>query len=723
MARSGGRAFIKRLVAKMTLEEKVGQLTMVSAELARTGPTFAPVTLDSVKQGRVGSILNLWGRQRVRELQRIAAEESRLKIPLFFGLDVVHGYQTIFPISLGETCAFDCKLWEQTARAAAEEAAADGIDLTFAPMIDVSRDPRWGRTSEGPGEDAWLASRFAQAKVRGFQSRSLGEANAIGATAKHLAGYGAVRAGLEYAQVDVSDRRMQELYLPPFRAAVDEAVAAIMPAFIDLNGVPMTANAGILRDIVRDQWGFAGVMISDYAAVSELIAHGVAKDPAEAAALALAAGVDIDMVGGTFAKGLPQALERGLVTIGAIDAAVSRVLELKAKLGLFDDPYIRCTEAAAPKPDDDARRKRRELARQAARRSIVLLKNDGGLLPLRGGGQTIAVIGPLAAAGAELAWSITGPSNEAKSILDSLRAALTASAISFTPGCEIDRIDEGGKAKAMEIARQSDVAVLCLGETPQMSGEAGSRARPSLPAAQSELALAILALEKPVIVLLYSGRPLVLPDELAAKADALVALWFPGAGGGPAVSDILSGDFNPTGRLCMSWPVDVGQIPIFYGQRPTGRPASPDDHFTSKYLDLPIEPLFCFGHGLSYGRFEISDLRVDRPQLRAGETLDVEADIANLGAVAGEETIFLFARDPLASIARPMLELKDFRRVALAPGERATISFRLATDELRFLGPDFLPKLEAGSIDIHVGQSAARDKLLRARVTIVVEES
>jgi beta-glucosidase len=723
MARSGGRAFIKRLLAKMTLEEKVGQLTMVSAELARTGPTFAPVTLDSVRQGRVGSILNLWGTQRIRELQRIAVEESKLKIPLFFGLDVVHGYRTIFPISLGETCAFDPKLWEQTARAAAEEAAADGIDLTFAPMIDISRDPRWGRTSEGPGEDAWLASRYAQAKVRGFQSRALGEAKAIGATAKHLAGYGAVRAGLEYAQVDVSEREMHELYLPPFRAAVDAGVAAIMPAFIDLNGVPMTANAGILRDIVRDQWGFAGVMISDYAAVSELIAHGVAEDVAEAAALALAAGIDIDMVGGAYAKGLPQALERGAVTIGAIDAAVARVLELKAKLGLFDDPYIRCAVASAPRAGNDAQHKRRELAREAARRSVVLLKNNGSLLPLRGGSQTIAVIGPLAAVGAELAWSITGASDEAKSILDSVRAAFPASVISSAPGCEIDRIEEGGKAKAVELARQSDVVVLCLGETPQMSGEAGSRARPSLPPAQCELASALFALERPVIVLLYSGRPLVLPDGLAAKAGAIVALWFPGSEAGPAVGDILSGHFNPTGRLCMSWPVDVGQIPIFYGQRPTGRPASPDDHFTSKYLDLPIEPLFCFGHGLSYGRFELSDLRVDRPQLRAGETLHAQADIANLGPVAGEATIFLFTRDPVASIARPMLELKAFHRIALAPAERATIGFRLAAEGLGFLGPDFSPKLEAGSIDIHVGQSAARDKLLTVRVTILVDES
>jgi beta-glucosidase len=722
MARSGGRAFIERLIAKMTLEEKIGQLTMVSADLVRTGPTFAPVTVESVRQGQVGSILNLWGAKRVRELQRVAVEESRLTIPLFFSLDVVHGYRTIFPIPLGETCAFDPELWERTARAAAEEAAADGIDLTFAPMIDVTRDPRWGRTAEGPGEDAWLASRFAQAKVRGFQSPGLGKPSAMAATAKHLAAYGGVKAGREYASVDVSERQLHEDYLPPFRAAVEAGVAAIMPAFMDLAGVPMTANAAILRDLVRGQWGFAGVMISDYSAVAELVAHGVAEDNVEAAALALAAGVDIDMVARAYAAGLPGALERGMVTLEAIDAAVRRVLDLKAKLGLFEDPYRRCGRASASRAKS-AVNKRLRLAREAASRSIVLLKNSGGLLPLRDASGSIAVIGPLAEASDELAWSVAGASSKAIAILQGMRAALPATAISFAQGCGIDRIDQAAKASALELARRNDVIVLCLGETPAMSGEAGSRARPDLPPAQCELARAIIELEKPVIVLLYSGRPLVLPDWLVEKAGALLALWFPGVEAGAAVGDILSGRFNPTGRLCMSWPVDVGQIPIFYGERPPGRPAAPDDHFTSKYLDLPNDPLFCFGHGLSYSQFQVSDLRVDRSELRAGDHLRVDADVVNRGAVAGEDTIFLFTRDPVASVARPLLELKDFRRIALAAGERARIRFRIAASELGFLGADLTPRLEAGAIDIHVGQSAGRDKLLTARIRILVEES
>jgi beta-glucosidase len=721
MLRSGELALIERLVAEMTLEEKLGQLTMVSAELIQTGPTSAPITPKSIREGRIGSLLNLWGPERVREVQRLAVEESRLKIPLFFGLDVVHGHKTIFPIPLGETCAFDPQLWERTARAAAEETAADGVDLTFAPMLDVARDPRWGRIAEGPGEDTFLASRFAEAKVRGFQSPHLGDASAIAATAKHLAAYGAVTAGREYASVDISQRQLHEVYLPPFRAAVEAGVAAIMPAFTDLDGMPMTANAAILRDLVRGQWGFSGVMISDYGAVAELIAHGVAEDLADAAALALAAGIDIDMMGGSaYAEGLPRALERGKVTVEAIEAAVRRVLELKARLGLFEDPYRRCGTASAPDAGN-AGSKRRHLAWEAACRSIVLLKNRGGILPLRDGRRSISVIGPLADACGELQepGSVAGLAGKAIAVLDGLRGALPGTAISFASGCGIDRIEDSGKASALELARRSDTVVLCLGETPAMSGEAGSRARPGLLIAQCELARAVIELKKPVIVLLFSGRPLILPDWLVEAADALLALWFLGSEAGRAIGDVLSGHFNPTGRLCMSWPVDVGQIPIFFGERPTGRPAAADIHFSSKYLDVPVEPLFGFGHGLSYSKFGLSGLRVDRSELHAGEWLHVEVEVANPGAVAGEETILLFIHDLVASVARPLLELKGFRKIALAPGERGTVRFRLAAEDLRFVGPDLAPRLEPGAFDLYVGRSAARDTLLSTRIELL----
>jgi beta-glucosidase len=723
MAKSGDKAFIERLIGQMTLQEKVGQLTMLSAELVQTGPTSAPITSQAIKEGRIGSLLNLWGAERVREVQRHAAQESRLKIPLFFGLDVVHGLHTIFPVPLGESCAFDPKLWERTARAASREAAADGVDLTFAPMIDVARDPRWGRTVEGPGEDSFVAACFARAKVRGFQSPRLSDASAVAATAKHLAAYGAVQAGREYASVDVTERQLREIYLPPFRAAVEAGVAAIMPAFTDLDGTPMTANAAVLRDLVRGQWGFSGVMISDYGAVAELVVHGVAADLAEAAALALNAGVDIDMMGGgAYAEGLPLALERGLVTLEVIDSAVRRVLMLKSRLGLFEDPYRRCGAASAAKRVT-AGGKRRDLAWEAACRSIVLLKNRNGALPLRDAHLAIAVIGPLADAGGELRapGPAAGPADKTISVRDGLRGALPQATISFALGCEVERIEASGKAGAHELARRSDLVVLCLGEAPAMSGEAGSRGRPGLPAAQCELARAVIELKKPVIVLLFSGRPLVLPDWLVERADALLALWFPGSEAGRAVGDVLSGRFNPTGRLSMTWPVDVGQIPIFFGERPTGRPAAADVHYSSKYLDLPVEPRFSFGHGLSYSQFVLSGLKVDRSEMRAGEWLDVEVEVANQGPVDGEETAFFFINDVVASVARPLLELKGFRKIALAAGERGTIRFRLAAEDLHLLGRDLVPRLEAGAFDLYVGTSAARHTLLRTRIQLLAE--
>jgi beta-glucosidase len=512
---------------------------------------------------------------------------------------------------------------------------------------------------------------------------------------------------------------MHEIYLPPFRAAVEAGVAAIMPAFMDVDGVPMTANAAILRDVVRGEWGFDGVLISDYSAVAELVAHGVAEDLADAAALALAAGVDINMMGGgAYADGLPLALKRGKIGLDAIDASVRRVLELKAKLGLFADPYRRCKAVQAAAGGGAPIR---QLARDAACRSIVLLKNRDGALPLGDARRSVAVIGPLANAGGALpeqasaAGSAAGPI----AVIDGLSAALSSASLSFAAGSGIERIDAAAKSRALELAGRSDITILCLGETPSMSGEAGSRARPDLPAAQCELARAVIALEKPVIVLLFSGRPLILPDWLVAGADALLASWFLGSEAGPAIGDVLSGRFNPSGRLCMSWPVDVGQIPVFFAERPPGRPPVADVRYSSKYLDIPNEPLFGFGHGLSYGEFRIEGLRVDRSAIRAGEFLHAEVEVANLGAVAGEETIFLFTHDPVASLSRPFLELKDFRKIALAPGERGTVRFRLDAEALGFVGPDLALRLEPGAFDLHVGRNVAKDALLSTRIELL----
>jgi beta-glucosidase len=700
----------------MTLEEKIGQMTLVSAGWVVTGPKVSGDYMAAIKAGRIGAISNLWGPDETREVQRVAVEETRLGVPLLFAFDVIHGHRTIFPIPLAEAAAFDPELWEQTARVAAAEAAADGLALAFAPMLDVARDPRWGRIAESPGEDPWLASRYAAAKVRGFQGQDIGQADSLAATAKHLAGYGAATAGRDYASVDLSERSFQEVYLPPFRAAVAAGVAAIMPAFHDLAGVPMTANAAVLNDLVRGRWGFDGVMVSDHGAVAELIAHGVAEDLAEAASLALHAGVDIDLMGGAYAQGLPLALERGRVTMAQIDAAVRRVLELKERLGLLDDPYRRSKAAPAPAGQVEARR---QLARDAARRSIVLLTNRAGVLPLPEGAR-IAVIGPLADARDDMLgpWAGAGRAQDMVTILEGLRAALPGSEIGHARGVEVEAEVPSDIAGALALARRADVVVLCLGEARGMSGEAASRARPDLPGRQGELAQAALGVDKPVVALLSSGRPLMVP-WLFERAHAVLATWFLGSEAGNAIGDVLSGRWNPTGRLPVSWPVDIGQVPIFYAQRPTGRPPDPAVHYSSKYLDLPVEPLFPFGHGLSYARFGLSGLRTSASELRPGDAITIECDVVNEGALAGEETVLLFVRDPVASVARPLLELKGMAKIALEPRRGGVVRFTLAAEDLAFLGADLTPRLEPGLFELLVGRSAAHAKLLRTSVHLL----
>jgi beta-glucosidase len=713
---------IDALLASMTLEEKIGQMTLVSAGQAVTGPGGPVDYLQAVRAGQVGTVSNLWGPEQTREVQRIALEETRLGIPLLFVMDVIHGHRTIFPLPLAEAGAFDPDLWERTARVAATEAAADGLAMTYAPMLDIARDPRWGRIAESPGEDPWLAARFAQAKVRGFQGSDLAAADSVAATAKHLAAYGAVTAGREYAAVDISERSLHEIYLPPFRAAVAAGVAAIMPAFHNLAGVPMTANAAALRDVVRKRWGFEGVMVSDYGAVAELVVHGVAEDLPEAAALALRAGIDIDLMGNAYARGLPGALERGRVTMVEVDAAVRRILALKAALGLFDDPHrrghgLRSEQLAA----------HRALAREAARRAIVLLTNRSGTLPLSREGDRIAVIGPLADARDDMLgpWAAGGQPDEMVTILEGLRAAFPAREVAHASAIQIGGGDTSGIPAALDLARAAGVVVLCLGEARRMSGEAASRARPTLPGHQAELAKAALDLGKPVVVTLSSGRPLMAPWLMAPwlfeRADAVLATWFLGSEAGNAVGDVLCGGYNPTARLPVSWPVDIGQIPIFYGQQPTGRPADPAEHYTAKYIDLPVDPLFPFGHGLSYTRFRYRDLRARPKELRPGEAITVEVEVTNEGALAGEETVFLFLRDPVASIARPLLELKGVAKIALEPGARGTVRFELSTEDLTFFGPDLSPRLEPGAFEIHVGPSAARDALLKTTVRLVAD--
>jgi beta-glucosidase len=712
-------ARIESLLEAMTLEEKIGQLTLVSAGWAVTGPQVSGDYMAALRAGRIGAISNLWGADETRAVQRVAVEETRLGIPLLFAFDVIHGHRTIFPIPLAEAAAFDPVLWERTARAAAIEAAADGLNLTFAPMLDVARDPRWGRIAESPGEDPWVAARFAEAKVRGFQGDDIAQPQNLASTAKHLAAYGASVAGRDYAAVEVSNWAFHEIYLPPFRAAVAAGVAAIMPAFTDLAGVPLTGNAAVLRKIVREDWRFDGIIVSDHGAVGELIPHGVAGDAVEAAALALRAGVDIDLMSGAYGGALPVALERGLVTVAQIDAAVRRVLRLKARLGLFEDPYHRSDAALAPPGQAE---KHRELAREAARRSIVLLTNRDGVLPLHDAMRRLAVIGPLADARDDMLgpWAAAGRAEGTVTILEGLRAALPERDLTHAAGVSVDGAETGGIGAALDLARAADLVVLCLGEARRMSGEAASRARPDLPGHQAELAQAVLDLGKPVVVLLSSGRPLMAP-WLFERAHAVLATWFLGSEAGHAVGDVVSGRHNPAGRLPVSWPVEVGQIPIYYARRPSGRPAHPEVHYSSKYLDLPVEPLFPFGHGLSYSRFVPAELRLSAAELRPGQELAVEVNVTNQGPRPGEATMFLFIRDPVAAVSRPLLELRGIAKAALEPGASTTLSFALTADDLRFLDPDLSPRLEPGLIEVFVGPSANPADLLRAEFRLVLE--
>ena len=706
---------IDRLLSTMTIEEKIGQLNMVASSRVVTGPGELRDVHEGIRRGRIGSLLNLWGTEEVHSVQRLAVEESRLGIPLLLGLDVIHGHRTIFPVPLAEACLFAPELWEKTARAAAEEAAQDGVALTFAPMLDVSRDPRWGRIVEGPGEDPWVASQIGAAKTRGFQGQDLADAHSLAATAKHFCAYGAVTAGREYASVDVSDRTLREIYLPPFSAAVAEGTAAVMPAFMDIAGAPMTANAPLLQGWLRGDLGFQGVVISDYNAIAELLEHGVAGDVAEAAALALNAGVDIDMTSNVYIRGLPEALERGLVAMTGIDASVRRVLELKERLGLFDDPYRRGSAG----PDEAGAAERRELAREAGRRAIVLLTQRNGILPLSPEMRRIALIGPLATASREMLgpWASAGRCENAVSILEGLTAAMPQCRIDHAPGVDIAGEDADSISAAVDLCADAEVVVLCVGEAAAMSGEAASRADLGLPGRQRALAEAILDLGKPVAVVLSSGRPLALP-WLFARADAVLATWFLGSEAGHAVADVLTGRFNPTGRLPVSWPRHVGQAPIFYGQRPTGRPTQAGVHYSSSYLDVPATPQFPFGHGLSYSHFALSDLRCDPSGVKAGECVEVSVTVSNDGEVDGEATLFLFVRDLVASVARPLLELKGVRKLVLAARQRGRAAWRLPVEDLSFIGPALRPILEPGRFEIHVGQSANTDELLTSVIEV-----
>jgi beta-glucosidase len=710
---------IESLISRMTLSEKLGQLTMSACSSAVTGPVIAGDSTDAIKSGEIGNLLNLLGAANVNEMQRLA-QESRLKIPLLIGFDVIHGHRILFPIPLGEAALFDPLAWASSARESAMEAAADGVAMTFAPMLDIARDPRWGRGAEGPGEDPWLAARIAEAKVRGYQGKGLAQADSLAATAKHFCAYGAVAAGRDYASVDISERTLHEVHLPPFLAALQSGVAAIMPAFTDLAGMPLTANVALLRHWLRERCGFDGVIVSDYHAIAELMRHGIAGDLAEAATLALKAGVDIDMMSDAYRRGLPVALARGTVSVTEIDESVRRVLTLKQRLGLFDDPFGRgaVPEAAAVIEN------RRRLARDIAARAVVMLKNEGEALPISGTVRRIAVVGPLADAPADMRgvwWGAAEPAGQV-TVLAGLRGELPQVEIRHAVGCAIDDADLAGVPEALNVCEGANAILLCLGEAAVMSGEAASRAHLGLPGVQAGLAEAVFELAHrlgiPVVVILFSGRPLIVP-RLMEKANAVLAAWFLGSEAGNAIADLLTGRISPGGRTPVTWPRAEGQIPIFFSERPGGRPFDREDKFTSKYLDEPNEPLFPFGFGLTYGRFELSNLHLSSRAVSEHDTLTILVDLINHGPREAEETVFLFSHAKVASVSRPRLELRGFGKIQLKPGERGSVTMTLRAADLSFLGAELTPVFEPGEVEILVGPCADRTQLLAAVVELI----
>ncbi len=709
--------FVDSLLARMTLEEKLGQLNQLAGPSGGAGPEARAGTEADIRAGRIGSFLGVYGAAHTRELQRIAVEESRLGIPLLFAHDVIHGFRTIFPVPLAEAASWDPEAVERAARIAAIEATAHGLHWTYAPMVDIARDPRWGRVVEGSGEDPYLGSVMAAARVRGFQGADLAAADTLLATAKHFVAYGAAEGGRDYNTADLSDRTVQEIYLPPFQAAVNAGVQTIMTAFNELAGVPMHAHRRWTFDLLRRDWGFAGVVVSDYRGILEMVQHGVAQDGAAAGELAIRAGVDVDMVSESYVRQLPGLVRSGRVPESLVDEAVRRVLRAKYRLGLFQDPY---------RYSDSARESSRTLraehlafAREMARKSIVLLKNGGPTLPLAKDLRTLAVIGPLAddAESALGPWAAAGQPGDAITPLVGIRQAVSAGTrVLYEKGAEADGSDTGGFAAAERAAREADAVILVLGEPRDMSGEAHNRSSLDLPGVQQQLAERIVAAGKPTVAVLMNGRPLS-TAWLDGHVPALVEAWYLGVQTGPALADVLFGDVNPGGKLPVSVPRTVGQVPIYYNHKNTGRPPDERDHYTSKYLDLPLTPLYPFGHGLSYTRFAYRDLRLGAARLRRSDPLDVSVTVTNSGSRAGDEVVQLYLRDEVASVTRPGLALRRFQRITLAPGESRTVSFTLHADDLAFPGADLQPVIEPGFFTVGVGTSSA--ELLKARFEVV----
>ena len=699
--------FISELMSKMTVDEKIYQLVQFTSDGSITGPKTGDNFITRIQQGKVGSILNATGAKETREIQRINLENSRLKIPLLFGHDVIHGYKTIFPINLGMASSFEPKAVELAARIAATEASSAGVHWTFAPMVDIARDPRWGRVSEGSGEDSYLGTQLAIANVKGFQGDNLSKINTVLACAKHFAGYAAAEAGRDYNTVDMSERTLRETYLPPFKALVQSGVKTFMTSFNEIAGVPSTANNFLLRDILKNEWKFDGFVVSDYTGINELIAHGFAKDEQEAAQLSINAGLDMDMVGATYMNTLKKSYEEGKVTIDVINDACKRVLDAKFDLGLFEDPY---------RYSDEKREKETiykpeflDASLAIANKSLVLLKNNNSVLPLNKN-QKIAFVGPLVSDDKNIigSWAALGDrSGYATSVKEGVLKLLgTNTNCTFDEGVDIQSTNRSLMQKAIDNAKNADVIVAVMGESENMSGEAGSKTNIDLPGLQKEFLAELKKLGKPIVLVLLNGRPLTLSWE-NDNMDAILEAWWPGTLGGDAIAQTLFGDNNPSGKLPITFPRNVGQIPIYYNHKNTGRPylgvSDPEQKYKSRYTDSDISPLFPFGFGLSYTTFTYSDLKLSADKINRNETLKIEVEITNTGNFDGSEVAQLYIKDLVGSVTRPVKELKGFEKIFLKKGEKKVVSFEISSEDLKFYDKNMNFNSEAGTFEIFIG--------------------
>ncbi len=689
---------VEDLLSRMTLEEKVGQMCQYSG--------FSDNYEELLKNGRIGSFLNIFGAEQVNKVQRIAVEQTRLGIPVIFGIDVIHGYSTTFPIPLAIASSWDPDIARMAASIAAEEAASDGIHWTFAPMVDIARDPRWGRIAEGSGEDTYLGSMMAKVKVEGFQGKSLGAPNTIVACPKHYVAYGGALGGRDYNTVDISERTLREVYLPPFKAAiVDAGAGTIMSAFNELSGIPTSANYFTLHDILREEWGFEGFVVSDWNSIGELINHGIAGTPEEAAYKAINAGVDMDMMGNIYQVSLDQLVKDGEVSEKAIDDAVRNILRIKFRLGLFENPYI--------DPELASRiimsKKNVDMALKVAQKCIVLLKNDNNILPLDKNVKRIAVIGPLAdSKDAPLGpWSCIGDSSNVVTVLEGVKSrAPDDCEVLYAKGCQITGASYDGFEEAIKIAKKAEKVILVVGESRDMSGEAASRAYLDLPGIQQDLVEEIYNAGVPVILVLMNGRPLAISWS-AENIPSILETWFSGVQAGNAIADIIFGNYNPSAKLPVTFPYTVGQVPIYYNHKNTGRPPSLFSKWNSKYIDAPFTPLYPFGYGLSYTQFEYSNLKVDKKKVKVGGEVTISVDIKNTGSYEGTEVVQLYVNDVVSSVTTPIKELKGFKSVKLKPGEEKTVKFTLNVKQLGIYDVNMQYIVEPGVFEVMVGKSSS----------------